>query len=358
MTEPSWVWQSLICSIDSLGRRTWEYSWVWPKPLVHVISQCVMFVCLQQSFTYWYIVCTCMVSVCSWSGCCWEDNHSLQAQVGGDCHYNTYHWWEREGGNKSVCVCVHVCVCVWVSVCVYMYMCVCECVCVWVSVCVCVHVYVCVCVYTCTCTRAREREGGRKWEERGWYVRGGFELICLFQDSMLRQLSTRTLASQCGMLAARTRSDLSGDTTLSIHRYGLCCLIKPFVYVIVACGPVAQRIRHLTTDQGIPGSNPGRVVCFFFFREHYELIPVGNRKSLLTFLTYLCSLLLLLLCQRLRYLRRHIFLQGLIFVVDSNDRERINEARDELYKMVMLYMHRERESESGWVPCDHEFESV
>ena len=29
------------------------------------------------------------------------------------------------------------------------------------------------------------------------------------------------------------------------------------------CGPVAQRIRHLTTNQGIPGSNPGRVVFFF-----------------------------------------------------------------------------------------------
>ena len=25
-------------------------------------------------------------------------------------------------------------------------------------------------------------------------------------------------------------------------------------------GPVAQRIRHLTTNQGIPGSNPGRIV--------------------------------------------------------------------------------------------------
>ena len=29
-------------------------------------------------------------------------------------------------------------------------------------------------------------------------------------------------------------------------------------------GPVAQWIRHLTTDQGIPGSSPGRVVYFFF----------------------------------------------------------------------------------------------
>ena len=36
----------------------------------------------------------------------------------------------------------------------------------------------------------------------------------------------------------------------------------------VAGGPVAQRIRHLTTDQGIPGSNPGRVVLFEFLFSH------------------------------------------------------------------------------------------
>ena len=35
--------------------------------------------------------------------------------------------------------------------------------------------------------------------------------------------------------------------------------------IIQTEGPVAQRIRHLTTDQGIPGSNPGRVVFFFVF---------------------------------------------------------------------------------------------
>ena len=28
------------------------------------------------------------------------------------------------------------------------------------------------------------------------------------------------------------------------------------------CGPVAQWIRHLTTNQGIPGSNPGGVGYF------------------------------------------------------------------------------------------------
>ena len=34
-------------------------------------------------------------------------------------------------------------------------------------------------------------------------------------------------------------------------------------------GPVAQRITRLTTDQKIPGSNPGRVGVFFFFFPHH-----------------------------------------------------------------------------------------
>ena len=34
---------------------------------------------------------------------------------------------------------------------------------------------------------------------------------------------------------------------------------------------MAQWIRHLTTDQGIPGSSPGRVVFFLFF---FYTIPV------------------------------------------------------------------------------------
>ena len=34
-------------------------------------------------------------------------------------------------------------------------------------------------------------------------------------------------------------------------------------------GPVAQRIRHLTTNQGIPGSNPGGVDFFFFTKKRY-----------------------------------------------------------------------------------------
>ena len=33
---------------------------------------------------------------------------------------------------------------------------------------------------------------------------------------------------------------------------------------IVTEGPVAQRIRHLTTNQGIPGSNRGGVEVLYF----------------------------------------------------------------------------------------------
>ena len=45
--------------------------------------------------------------------------------------------------------------------------------------------------------------------------------------------------------------------------------IKPQTTVVVG-GPVAQWIRHLTTDQGIPGSSPGRIVFFFWhsFKEY------------------------------------------------------------------------------------------
>ncbi len=34
-------------------------------------------------------------------------------------------------------------------------------------------------------------------------------------------------------------------------------------------GPVAQWIRHLTTNQGIPGSSPGRVDSFLHLITHY-----------------------------------------------------------------------------------------
>ena len=52
-------------------------------------------------------------------------------------------------------------------------------------------------------------------------------------------------------------------------------------------GPVAQWIRHLTTNQGIPGSNPGRVECFyssifFFAVENYILFRYKQSKHTVT----------------------------------------------------------------------------
>ncbi len=46
-------------------------------------------------------------------------------------------------------------------------------------------------------------------------------------------------------------------------------------------------------------------------------------------------------CQQIRPLWRHYFqnTQGLIFVVDSNDRDRIVEARDELHRMLSEVSH-------------------
>ena len=37
-------------------------------------------------------------------------------------------------------------------------------------------------------------------------------------------------------------------------------------------GRVAQWIRHLTTNQGIPGSSPGRIVTIVFFSQSMEAL--------------------------------------------------------------------------------------
>ena len=49
-------------------------------------------------------------------------------------------------------------------------------------------------------------------------------------------------------------------------------------------GPVAQRITRLTTDQKIPGSNPGRIDTFFiliFFINFYIIETKEYLKNIL-----------------------------------------------------------------------------
>ena len=66
---------------------------------------------------------------------------------------------------------------------------------------------------------------------------------------------------------------IGGDAELSERGLKVCtCWLLCIVVVRIInydyclvhlCGPVAQWIRHLTTNQGIPGSSPGRVAFFF-----------------------------------------------------------------------------------------------
>ena len=53
--------------------------------------------------------------------------------------------------------------------------------------------------------------------------------------------------------------------TLNLKRFSEFVLAQAF-----QDGPVAQWIRHLTTNQGIPGSNPGGVV-HFWMKSHLSL---------------------------------------------------------------------------------------
>ena len=87
----------------------------------------------------------------------------------------------------------------------------------------------------------------------------GFKLSVVISASPLKQYPTRVniIWEETSLLILKTRSAITG--------------------------PVAQRIRHLTTNQGIPGSNPGGVVFslnvlllvvpIYFFQIHYILVP-------------------------------------------------------------------------------------
>ncbi|KAK2395525.1 ADP-ribosylation factor [Trifolium repens] len=104
------------------------------------------------------------------------------------------------------------------------------------------------------------------------------------------------------------------------------------------------------------------------------LLKVCNLwKDLITRDQYICSCIIelvrvrkksshvLLGQDKIRPLWRHYFqnTQGLIFVVDSNDRDRVVEARDELYRMLneMLLLEREqmkKHHQKGYCQCSCE----
>lgn len=110
-----------------------------------------------------------------------------------------------------------------------------------------------------------------------------FLCVCVFlQALMWRQWSIRTSVSLCGMWVAKTRSDPSGDTTFRTHRVSI----------------LNRSLQtHIHTH---PHTHMHVLVVWFFLSFHSVLCLVA----------------------------------GLIFVVDSNDRERVNEAREELMRML------------------------
>lgn len=105
------------------------------------------------------------------------------------------------------------------------------------------------------------------------------------QGSTWRRWNTRTSVSPCGTWVGRTRSDPSGGITSKIPRVGV--VVSP------------RTAGVATVGRGLPGS--GAAVG-----------PAGSCAS-----------------SSVRSLS-----PGLIFVVDSNDRERVNEAREELMRML------------------------
>ena len=83
----------------------------------------------------------------------------------------------------------------------------------------------------------------------------------------------------------RPRFELGSLKTTNRH---LTCkemdhLSKRLDYFSPILGPVAQWIRHLTTNQGIPGSSPGRIGSFDLSKINikYELLGATNQERML-----------------------------------------------------------------------------
>jgi hypothetical protein len=174
-----------------------------------------------------------------------------------------------------------------------------------------------------------------------WFWEFCCNLWMNFKGSMWRQWSTKTSASQFGMLEVRIRYKdgfhLSNIATV-LCLFGQEILLVSGWYSAGANSIVSYPSRHCRS-----------------FCQHCSLtracrfLVIWCQRSLVG--TLLCQVSLLgdwafvwiwrmLITtwyhEQIRPLWRHYFqnTQGLIFVVDSNDRDRIVEARDELHRML------------------------
>ena len=80
-------------------------------------------------------------------------------------------------------------------------------------------------------------------EGLGFHIKGSAPVIIYATDP-------GSPAARAGVVSGSCIVEVSACEYVCVHAF------------VVSTGPVAQRIRHLTMNQGIPGSNPGRVGKF------------------------------------------------------------------------------------------------
>ena len=99
--------------------------------------------------------------------------------------------------------------------------------------------------------------------------------------------SIRDIAGVVNLFVTRNTSFTGGRGGAKYHFLLNCCAASNTVCRLrptkkkrereeISEGPVAQWIRHLTTDQGVPGSNPGRVTSFSLPSQFYTDVLVLN----------------------------------------------------------------------------------
>ena len=83
--------------------------------------------------------------------------------------------------------------------------------------------------------------------------------------------------------------------------------------MVATQGPVAQRIRHLTTNQGIAGSSPARIKLFILFRM--LLLQMQYNTDILLVNDSICSCTHFILVGLQRNLGRQYMIEGCQYII-------------------------------------------
>ena len=92
---------------------------------------------------------------------------------------------------------------------------------------------------------------------------------CRTENTLFLRLCIQTITTTTRITIYSNSCFLIGLDVISEHNTPFICLLWCSLYF--EKGPVAQWIRHLTTNQGIPGSNPGGVAVILGKLTFYPL---------------------------------------------------------------------------------------